>query len=58
VERKALQEGHRCAEQYRKNGSFPLLRDMHAFQVSDAYEAFCRETPWGALYFMTSGEAP
>jgi hypothetical protein len=27
-------------------------------QVSDSYEAFCRETAWGALYFLVSQEAP
>lgn len=26
--------------------------------VRDAYEAFCRETPWGALYFAISPTAP
>lgn len=27
-------------------------------QVSDLYEAFCRETAWGALYFAIAQEAP
>jgi hypothetical protein len=30
----------------------------NAFQVSDAYEAAARETPWGALYFVISQESP
>jgi hypothetical protein len=31
---------------------------QNAFQVSDAYEAFCRETAWGALYAAIAQEAP
>jgi hypothetical protein len=31
---------------------------QNAFSVSDAYEAFCRETAWGALYFVTAQDAP
>ncbi len=30
----------------------------NVFQVRDAYEAFCRETAWGALYFAISEIAP
>jgi hypothetical protein len=30
----------------------------NAFQVSDLYEAFCRDTPWGALYAAVAQEAP
>ncbi|MBM7112690.1 hypothetical protein [Archangium primigenium] len=29
-----------------------------SFAVSDAYEAACRETPWGALYAVAAQEAP
>jgi hypothetical protein len=101
VSRRAREEGKRCGEQYRKDGSLPepvqllevppdevVLTDevadfqheraawrlymvgnvadglcealdrKNAFQLSDAYEAFCRETAWGALYFVASFEAP
>ncbi|MFY0582210.1 hypothetical protein ACN28S_55170 [Cystobacter fuscus] len=30
----------------------------NAFQVSDLHEAFCRETPWGALHAAVAQEAP
>jgi hypothetical protein len=101
VSRKVREEGVRCGDQYRKDGTFPAPRQLmevpadevvltdevadfqherpawrlymvgsvadglceaqdrkNAFQLSDAYEAFCRETAWGALYFVTSFEAP
>lgn len=101
VSRSAREEGKRCGEQYRKDGTLPAplrmlevppgevvltdemadfqhqrpawrlymvgsvadglceaLERKNAFQVSDVYEAFCRETAWGALYFVTSFEAP
>jgi hypothetical protein len=31
---------------------------QNSFQVGDEYEAFCRETAWGALYFTLSQTAP
>ncbi|WP_224250290.1 hypothetical protein [Hyalangium gracile] len=31
---------------------------QNSFQVDDEFEAFCRETPWGALYFTLSQKAP
>ncbi len=31
---------------------------QNSSQVGDAYEAFCRETPWGALYFAVAQGAP
>lgn len=101
VEQKARQEGLRCGEQYRKDGTFLLPRELlevppgevvlahevtdfhrerpawrlhmafkvlsglcesldwqNSFEVGDAYEAFCRETAWGALYVMLSQTAP
>lgn len=101
VHRKTRQEGLRCGEQYRKDGSFPTPRallemppgelvlthevtDFHRerpawrlymvsdvstglceafewqnpFPLMDAYEAFFRETAWGALYFVTSQAVP
>jgi hypothetical protein len=99
--RKTREEGHRCGEQYRKDGSFPAPQQLlevprgevvaahevadfqhelpawrlymlssvisglcesldwqNALHLRDAYEAFCRETPWGALYFAISQTAP
>jgi hypothetical protein len=103
VHQKTREEGLRCGEQYRKDGSFPAPRQMlevppgevmvahevvdfqrerpawrlymvsnlmghlsetlsgewqDPFPVREAYEAFCRETAWGALYFATTRSAP
>jgi hypothetical protein len=101
VQRKTRVEGHRCGEQYRKDGSFAApdqllevprgevvvthevadfqherpawrlymlssvmsglyesLDWQNALHVRDAYEAFSRETAWGALYFAISQTAP
>lgn len=101
VDRRTRQEGRRCGEQYRKDGSFPPPREMlevaageviiahevvdlhrerpawrlymvtgvlrgvnealdfqDIFPVRDAFEAFCRETPWGALHFTVEQNAP
>jgi hypothetical protein len=101
VHREALKEGRRCAEHYRKSGSFPAPREMldvepgepviahevvdfqreqpawrlhmlssvmkglfealdwqDSFHVGDVYEASCRETAWGSLYFAVSQVAP
>lgn len=97
VQRKTRTEGRRCAEQYRRDGSFPAPRELlevppgevvltheladvqrersawrlylvasvmgalgDALNWEDtvrfraAYEAFFRETAWGALYFAVS----
>ena len=40
------------------NGVCEALDWKNAFQLSDAYEAAARESPWGALYFVISQEAP
>ena len=40
------------------NGVCEALDWKNAFQLSDAYEAAARETPWGGLYFVISLEAP
>jgi hypothetical protein len=40
------------------SGLCEALDWQNAFQVSDAYEAFSRETAWGALYYATAQEAP
>jgi hypothetical protein len=40
------------------DGLCEALDWQNAFQLSDVYETFCRETAWGALYFATSLEAP
>jgi hypothetical protein len=101
VHQKAMKEGLRCGEQYRKDGSFPAPQQMlevpsgavivahevvdfqherpawrlymvsqirsglcealdwpGTFEVDDLYEAFCRETAWGALCFAISLDAP
>lgn len=101
IHRRARKEGLRCGEQYRKDGSFLMPRELlevpagelvlthevtdfhrersawrlymvsdvesglyealdwqNSFSVSDAYEAFFRETAWGALYFATSHSFP
>jgi hypothetical protein len=97
VQQKAKREGLRCGEQYQKDGTFPLPRQMlevprgevvvahevvdflrerpawRLYMVSDvmsglrealdwqntssmrtAYEAFFRETAWGAVFFATT----
>ncbi|QRN99084.1 hypothetical protein JRI60_08710 [Archangium violaceum] len=40
------------------SGMSEALDWQNTFPMRDAYEAFFRETPWGALYFATSLEAP
>ncbi|WP_375771050.1 hypothetical protein NR798_09150 [Archangium gephyra] len=97
VQQKAKREGLRCGEQYQKDGTFPLPRQLlevplgevvvvrdvvdflherpawRLYMVSDvmsglresldwqntlsmrtAYEAFFRETAWGAVFFATT----
>ncbi|WNG44747.1 hypothetical protein F0U60_12095 [Archangium minus] len=95
VQQKTHQEGVRCGEQYRKDGTFPSPRQMvelppgevvvahevvdfqrerpawrlymvshvmgdlaqdgqKSFPVRHDYEAFFRETAWGALFFATT----
>jgi hypothetical protein len=39
-------------------GLYEAMDWQEAFQVRDAYEASCRETAWGALYFAISRTAP
>lgn len=101
VARRASQEGRRCGEQYRKDGSFPTPRELQVvplgelvlahevtdlqhekpawrlyqlsrvmsglyealdyqdtLQARDAYEAFCRDTAWGALHFAIEPTSP
>ena len=101
VARKTSREGQRCGEQYRKDGTFPVPRELlevppgevvitnevidfqherpawrlyllsrvivgvcealdwqNSFAVGDAYEAFCRQTAWGALFVTLSQSAP
>jgi hypothetical protein len=40
------------------SGLSEALEWQNTFPVRDAYEAFFRETAWGALYFTTSLDAP
>ncbi|ATB26723.1 hypothetical protein [Melittangium boletus] len=40
------------------SGLYESLDWQNVFPVRDAYEAFCRETAWGALYFATSPTGP
>ncbi|KFA90352.1 hypothetical protein Q664_28920 [Archangium violaceum Cb vi76] len=95
VQQKAHREGMRCGEQYRRDGTFPIPRQMvevppgevvvahevvdfqrerpawrlymvshvmgalapegfKPFPVRHDYEAFFRETAWGALFFATT----
>lgn len=39
-------------------GLFEAVDWQNTSQVRDAYEAFCRETAWGALYFAIAQTAP
>ncbi|OJH41483.1 hypothetical protein BON30_11565 [Cystobacter ferrugineus] len=39
-------------------GLYEALSWHNVFPARDAYEAFCRETAWGALYFATSPTGP
>jgi len=40
------------------SGLCEALDWQNSFQVADEYEAFCRETAWGALYFTVAQTAP
>lgn len=40
------------------NGVYETLDWQNTFQVGDAFEAFCRETAWGALHFAVAQTAP
>jgi hypothetical protein len=40
------------------NGLWEALNWPNTFEVDDRYEAFCRETAWGALYFAIARTAP
>lgn len=40
------------------SGLLELLEYQNTFQVRDAYEAFCRDTAWGALHFAIEQNAP
>lgn len=40
------------------SGMYEALNWQNTLQVDDPYEAFCRETAWGALYFATSQDVP
>jgi hypothetical protein len=40
------------------DGLYEAMDWQDAFQVRDAYEAFCRETAWGALYFAIEPTGP
>ncbi|WP_224250239.1 hypothetical protein [Hyalangium gracile] len=40
------------------SGLYEAADWQNVFQVRDAYEAFCRDTPWGALYFAISPTGP
>ncbi|MFL5343603.1 MAG: hypothetical protein ACJ8AT_02360 [Hyalangium sp.] len=40
------------------SGLCEALDWQNSFQIGDAYEKFCRESSWGALYFMISQTAP
>jgi hypothetical protein len=39
-------------------GLSEAMDGQNTFPARDAYEAFCRETAWGALYFATARTAP
>ncbi|WP_375766993.1 hypothetical protein NR798_35700 [Archangium gephyra] len=41
-----------------KRGMWEALDWPNTFEVDDLYEAFCRETAWGALYFAIGRTAP
>jgi hypothetical protein len=41
-----------------RSGLWEALDWPNTFEVDDLYEAFCRETAWGALYFAISLDAP
>ncbi len=101
VARKTSKEGRHCVEQYHRDGSFPVPRELvevppgevvithevadfqrerpawrlyllsrvmaglyeamnvqDIFRVRDAYEEFCREMAWGALYFAVAPTGP
>lgn len=40
------------------SGLLEAMDYQNTFQVRDAYEAFCRETTWGALHFAVEQNAP
>lgn len=40
------------------SGLYEAMDFQHTFQVRDAYEAFCRTTAWGALYFAIAPPSP
>lgn len=40
------------------NGLYEAMDYQSTFQVRDAFEAFCRETAWGALYFAIAPPGP
>jgi hypothetical protein len=40
------------------SGLLEALDYQNTFQVRDAYEAFCRDTAWGALHFTVEQNAP
>jgi hypothetical protein len=40
------------------SGMYEALNWQNTLQVDDPYEAFCRETAWGALYFTASQDVP
>ncbi|WNG17310.1 hypothetical protein F0U63_23540 [Cystobacter fuscus] len=39
-------------------GLYEALDWQNVFPIRDAYEAFCRESAWGALYFVVSPTGP
>lgn len=41
-----------------RSGLWEALDYPSGYEVDDLFEAFCRETAWGALYFMCSHSAP
>ena len=40
------------------SGMYEALNWQNTLPVDDLYEAFCRESAWGALYFATSQDVP